>query len=215
MEHPLGKRLLESALDHFGRSGLEGANTRMIARDADTLMSSITYHFGGKEQLYLAVADHVAVQLAEHLRPMAARVEAVLAAGPSPAVIRGILHTVMTTMIDVMVNPQTTGLARFIVREQADPTEAFSRIYEGAMRPMLDRLGPMLIVVAHGRLTERQARIRALTLVGQVLMFRVARATVLRGTGWADIGPTEAAEIKAAIADNLDAILDQLEGPDR
>jgi uncharacterized protein (TIGR02217 family) len=50
-------RLLDVAIDHFGRLGLEGASTRAIARDAETLMSSITYHFGGKEGLYLGVEE--------------------------------------------------------------------------------------------------------------------------------------------------------------
>ena len=49
-------RLLDVAVDHFGRFGIDGASTRAIAKDAETPMSSITYHFGGKEGLYLATA---------------------------------------------------------------------------------------------------------------------------------------------------------------
>ena len=63
-------RLLDVAIDHFGRLGLEGASTRSIARDADTLMSSITYHFGGKEGLYLAAADHIAGHMHAKIAPM-------------------------------------------------------------------------------------------------------------------------------------------------
>ena len=58
---PTDQRLLEVAIDHFGRLGREGASTRAIAKDADTLMSSITYHFKGKDGLYLACAEHIAL----------------------------------------------------------------------------------------------------------------------------------------------------------
>lgn len=53
-------KLLDTAIDHFGRFGFEGASTRVIAKASGTAMSSITYHFGGKEGLYLAAADHIA-----------------------------------------------------------------------------------------------------------------------------------------------------------
>ena len=55
--------LLDCAVDHFGRFGFEGAATRAIAADCGTAMSSITYHFGGKEGLHLAAADHIAAQM--------------------------------------------------------------------------------------------------------------------------------------------------------
>ena len=54
------ERLLSVAIERFGESGFEGASTRDIAQAADTAMSSITYHFGGKEGLYLACADFIA-----------------------------------------------------------------------------------------------------------------------------------------------------------
>ena len=56
-------RLLEVAVREFGQKGLEGASTRGIAAAAGTAMSSITYHYGGKEGLYLAAADYIAQQM--------------------------------------------------------------------------------------------------------------------------------------------------------
>lgn len=51
------QRLLEIAIREFAAKGLDGASTRGIAAAAGTAMSSITYHYGGKEGLYLAAAD--------------------------------------------------------------------------------------------------------------------------------------------------------------
>jgi len=58
-------RLLETAIREFGAKGRDGASTRDIATAAGTAMSSITYHFGGKDGLYLAAADHLAEGMRE------------------------------------------------------------------------------------------------------------------------------------------------------
>lgn len=204
-------RLLDVAIEHFGRKGLEGASTRAIAADADTLMSSITYHFGGKQGLYLAAAEHISASMAEFLRPAIEQVAKICAGGIDVATARASLHAIFGRMVEVMTGKESAAFARFIVREQAEPTEAFDRIYAGAMGQMLARVAAMLRVISGDTLGETEARVRAMTLVGQVLVFRVARATVLAGTGWKDVTAPEAAIIKAAVADNLDAIFDRLE----
>src|SRR3984893_2334354 len=40
-------RLIEAALDVFGRLGLEGATTREIGKQAGVNLAAIVYHFGG------------------------------------------------------------------------------------------------------------------------------------------------------------------------
>src|SRR5437588_8157475 len=69
VDQPIDQRLLDAAIDHFGQKGLEGSSTRAIAAAAGTTMSSITYHYGGKEGLYLAAVRHIASQIGEHLDP--------------------------------------------------------------------------------------------------------------------------------------------------
>src|SRR6185437_15970978 len=203
-------RLLDVAIDHFGRFGLDGASTRAIAKDAETPMSSITYHFGGKEGLYLATASHIAERMGQFLGPAIAKIAAACQPGCTRAQAREALHAIYGHAVGVLVSAETAPLARFIVREQANPTEAFNRIYDGLMAPMLARLSFLLGVASGGALDEKEARIRAITLMGQVLVFRVARAAALRAGGWEDIGARELETIRAVLADHLDAILDRL-----
>lgn len=207
-------RLLDVAVDHFGRLGLDGASTRAMARDADTLMSSITYHFGGKEGLYLAAADHIAGHIHTQMAPV---LEAAGGLGGDEGEIgaaRAAIHVLIGGMMHVMLHKEAAPMARFIVREQADPTEAFDRIYTRVMGPMLDRLGGLLVRVSNNRLLPCEARLRAITLVGQVLVFRVARATVKSGMGWDALGQDEIAAIARTVAANIDAILDQIQAGD-
>ena len=56
-------RLLHAAGDEFARSGFKGASTRAICEAADANVSAIKYHFGSKEDLYLAVWETAVNQL--------------------------------------------------------------------------------------------------------------------------------------------------------
>ncbi|GAC1414120.1 MAG: CerR family C-terminal domain-containing protein [Novosphingobium sp.] len=207
-------RLLDVAVHHFGRLGLEGASTRAIARDAETLMSSITYHFGGKKGLYLAAADHITTRIEAWISPTLDRADALCDRDADNGSVRAAIHAIIGGMTELMLNDETAAISRFIVREQAEPTEAFARIYNGVMGPMLERLGSLLIRASGDRLTRIEARVRAMTIVGQALVFCVARATAMTGMGWTQYGTTESTLISRTIAANLDAILDQLQSGD-
>jgi TetR/AcrR family transcriptional regulator, regulator of cefoperazone and chloramphenicol sensitivity len=78
------------------------------------------------------------------------------------------------------------------------------------MGPMLGRLAFLLEIVAGGTLDESEARLRAVTLMGQVLVFRVAREAALRAGGWKDIGGKELQAVQRVLAAHLDAVLDGL-----
>lgn len=49
------KQILEVALQHFARRGIEATAVEELGRDAGISVSSIYHHFGGKEQLAAAV----------------------------------------------------------------------------------------------------------------------------------------------------------------
>ena len=53
------ERILDAALDLFGERGLTGTTVRDIALRAKVNVAAISYHFGGKDELYRAVATSV------------------------------------------------------------------------------------------------------------------------------------------------------------
>jgi AcrR family transcriptional regulator len=203
-------RLLDVAIEHFGRHGLNGTSTRDIARDSNTLMSAITYHFGGKEGLYVAAAERIATRMGTLMMP--AFEESLALCGPKGDAnqARAALHVLVHRAVEIMAGPESEPLARFIVREQADPGEAFQRLYSGAMEGMLVRWTELLRRVATRRMTNQEARLRALAIIGQVMIFRTAHASLLRSLAWSDVGSSEIAVIHDVVADHLNAILDHL-----
>ena len=52
-------RILEAAIQEFAARGFKGASMDAIAARTHTTRALINYYFGGKEQVYLAVLEHV------------------------------------------------------------------------------------------------------------------------------------------------------------
>ncbi len=198
-------QLIEAALDVFGRLGFEGASTREIAKVANVNLAAIVYHFGGKEALHLAVAEHVAASIMARIGPtLAAAADPATTATPEAA--RTALTKLIDTFIEVILgSADAERWARFIVREQLQPTAAFDVIYRflgGAIAT-----GTRLVAIIFGEPESDELRLKVFTVMGQVLVFRVAQALVLRSLQWRQIGDREREEIKRIVHDNTDAIL--------
>jgi len=196
--------LLESAIDHFGRCGFEGAATRAIAADCGTAMSSITYHFGGKEGLYLAVAEHIAAQLAEHHRDALEAIAVTPVKTREDAIER--LVAVLDALAATMLGAKAARWARFIIREQQEPTEAFDRIYSIAMRPMTEAFIP-LIAAARPDLSDREQRASGFLLFGQALALRAGRASLCRVLGLEHLDAEAELLLRRRLATHTRAIL--------
>ena len=195
-------RLLEAGLDQFGRVGFEGANIRAIAAAAGANIAAINYHFGGKRGLYLAVANHIVEGISAAIGPIAAEIIAI-AAKPrlAPAEARAALEQFVRTAGRLLAtSPQAERWARFILREQLDPTDAFDIIYNSIMGRMHRTLTALVAAVLELDPESEQARLEAFSLLGQALIFRFARAAVLRRMGWEAIGEEEADRIVAQLA---------------
>lgn len=199
------QRLLDIAVDAFGRHGLDGASTREIAKAAGTAMSSITYHYGGKEGLYVAAARHIADQMGESMAPAFTRD---VPEGDAEAA-RDAVHGVLGAMLDKMLGQQTESWGLFIVREQMRPTAAFKALYDGPMGQMMARLASF-VCTATGIEDGEAARIATMTLFGQVLVVRSSRASVLRLLDVDTVDDALAERFRARIRANTDAILDAM-----
>jgi AcrR family transcriptional regulator len=204
-------QLLDAALDVFGRFGYEGASTREIAKSANANLAAILYHFGGKEGLHLAVAEHIAESIGAKLGPTIAAISAPEAAA-SPATARTMLHRLIETFADVILgSAEAERWARFIVREQMQPTAAFDVIYRFLGNAVTN--ASRLFATALNRPDDVELRVRVFTFMGQVLVFRVAQAVVLRRLEWRAIGDSERALIKRIVLENLDDIIEAEQRP--
>lgn len=199
-------RLLDIAVREFGAKGLEGASTRGIAAAAETAMSSITYHYGGKDGLYLAAADHIAGRMAVDMADALAA-EAGVAEGDAAGA-RAALHRLIGRLGDKIAAAETADWSLFILREQLSPGAAFARIWAGVMGQVTIRVAELVRIATLVDLPT--ARIATVTLLAQALAARSCRATLLRLCEVDDLDAATRAGLKARIAANIDAILDHM-----
>lgn len=199
-------RLLDIAVREFGAKGLDGASTRGIAAAAKTAMSSITYHYGGKEGLYLAAADHIAQLMGAAMAPVLAAEEGVGEDDRDGA--RAAIHRLVQHLADKMAADDTEDWSLFIMREQLAPGEAFERIWAGIMGQVLRRLADLICVVTGA--SASGARVATVTLMGQALVVRSSRASVLRLCDIPALDRATLNHVKARIDANIDAILDRM-----
>lgn len=201
--------LIAAALELFGRHGYDGTSHRALAQASEVNSALIGYHFGGKHGLYLAVFEHLARELRARLHPTAEAVAGLLAQEP-PAGRRELLDGVLTItdrFVQVMTSPETSPWARLIIREQQDPTEALDILYDGFMARLIGILSALVARLQGVPDDAAGARLTAMTIVGQALLFRTAHAAVLRTLGWQSFGPAEIAAIQARIRTNVTAML--------
>ena len=199
-------QLMDAALDVFGRLGFEGASTREIAKAAGANLAAIVYHFGGKQGLHLAVAEHIAEQILIRIGPTLTAVRSPEATA-TPETARAALHRLLVAFADVILGAaEAERWARFIVREQMQPTIAFEAIYRiigGAVTN-----ASRLMAAALRTADDAEVQVRVFAMMGQVMVFRVAQAVVLRRMEWRSVGEAERTLIKRVVLLHLDAILD-------
>ena len=202
---PVRQRILDAAVIQFSERGYEGASTRAIARVAGTAMSSITYQFGGKRGLYLATADHIGSQIAGFIQPRLDAARAAVEGGSLPPIDAVLM--ILGGMAEMMLDDRSQEWAGFIVREQQVPGEAFDRLYERIMQPMAETM-IAFVGMARPDLSGKMLRAVAMSLVGQVISLRAARAAMLRFLGAESVGENERALLREAMQANVRAVLE-------
>lgn len=203
------ERLLRAAMKVFAREGYAAATTRMIAAESGANLQAIAYYFGGKGDLYRGVVQHIAEGMSAVVGPAAAAIEARLASGEiAPADAREMIHLVLSNIARALLIEASDDWARIILREQMHPGAEFEILFSSGMGRMLTLLVRLVGIAIELDPTEQETRARAVAVVGQVLVFRMARAAAFHTMGWTRIGANEMAIVEAAIRANTDAILD-------
>lgn len=200
---PEGTRLalIDAGLEMFGRQGFAATSTRMLSARAGTNIASIAYHFGGKEGLRLACAEEVA-----------RRMTAVFAApGQLPTTAdaaRAVMHRLIERMVGyVVVGEQAGTMVPFVLRELTEGGPALNVIYGHLIAPVHAQLCNLWAVATGERAEADRIKLVVFSLIGQVVYFRLGARVVTRRMGWQTISASEAREIIAMLADNLDRLL--------
>lgn len=61
------QKIIDIAIDLFAKKGFEGTSTRDICQAANVNISSISYYFGGKKELYQKIVDKIVKDLIDYM----------------------------------------------------------------------------------------------------------------------------------------------------
>lgn len=205
--------LVRAATHIFARFGFHAASTRAIAQAAQANQALIGYHFNGKEGLYLAVFDDIVDQLQAKTAPMVVTIQTLLAqsdASLNPAERRARylppLLAVTEGMLELMLGQETENWSQLIMREQQQPTAAFERLYEKFMGRMLAVLSK-LVQRLRNDAAEKDAKEIVVGILGQVLVWRIARAGIMLHLNWTTLGEAEMEQARKTLRHNIVALV--------
>lgn len=186
------ERLIRAGLSLFSKQGLEGVRTRQLADEAGVNQSAIPYHFGGKEGVYLAVLEHVANGIVEHLA-----LPRLLSDSPSPA---AALQALMQDFVRALLGSETsTASSLLLAREQLQPSAEFDALYSRLFLPLHQAVSELVAAIRGQDPALRENILCAHAILGQALAFSVAREALLRRLGEKALQPQQVAQIAGLV----------------
>jgi AcrR family transcriptional regulator len=178
--------LIESGIALFGARGYDGVTIRELAHGARTNISSIKYHFGGKEALYRAVLEEIIHEITELVGPLllALRNGVATADGNRDVLTRLARQFTQNWCRAALGDPRTQKRIPPIVREVIQPSRHFTVIYDGFFRVLYDVLGELL-AAAHGQAAvDEELQIRAHIIMNLVWGFIFTESIFWHQMGW-------------------------------
>lgn len=204
-------RLIRAGLELFGTRDFDDVTTRQLADAAGVNLAAIPYHFGTKENVYLAVAEYIVDSIDPGTRATVHELDTLLSStgADTAALLEGLRKFILAFSHEVLGVDDAALRASFILREHFRPSTAFDLLYNGFMcdlHTQLSRLYARLLGQDHG---SHAILYRSQCLIGQILGFRIGQEVLLRRMNTRNFDPKAVAEFIAE--QNLQAMRRELE----
>jgi len=162
------ERLFEAAIAEFARHGYQGATVRGICQRAGANVAAVNYHFGGKEQLYARVLEHIF----RTPREARATLRPDLSGAPPVERLREFIHNFFHEVYDCVDDCSQCGdLASIFIMEMAHPSPALADIIDKYILPDSQRLAEIVAELLGPGATPQLVRYATGAVVAQVLHF--------------------------------------------
>jgi AcrR family transcriptional regulator len=202
-------QLLDTGLRLFARQGFDAVSTRQLAQEAGVNIAAIAYHFGGKRELYRAVLTQLVNDTDPVVAPAAAKLRAALkAAGRDKQMLAGVVTGFVSNILRMFIEDHfMEWRGPLVMREYAMPSEDFDILYEGRIRPLHEILTKIVAAASDNPADEERAAVGAHTVMGQILVFGIARVILWRRLGWDGYTPERVQIIEETIVQSVLAAL--------
>lgn len=205
------QNLLHAALILFGEKGVEGATTRDIATKAGQNIAAITYYFGSKEGLYLAVAQWIADTISANFIPFREECTRLLAEeSPDAERCLNCIRKGLDSLLRVLMHPESLSLSKIMSREQLAPTAAYQLVHQSVIAPLHGLMTQLLAIYTGMSPDDPRAVLHTHACLGNVLAFLIARETIRIQAGWESIGEEQVNIISAVLHERNDILMKNL-----
>ena len=200
-------RIIIAALGEFASRSLDGARTREIAKRAGVNHAAISYHFGGKNELYMELVREISEYILIYSEPYFKRAENILKTRNASAAKQFIFDYNMSRIscdknIDKAIFRDVILL---ISREEMYPSAAFDLFFK-AFKRINEVMANMVGVASCGKLDGVKAKIVAEMIMGQIHVFVSAREGFMRNNGWKGFVEREVESVRRSFLFMLDKI---------
>jgi AcrR family transcriptional regulator len=151
---------------------------RDIARRAGTNVASANYHFGSKEELYLAILRGQFAETRARLeeRGATSRPERLRRMTRAQAV--RLLVIRVQTILDILLGPPPSVHGTLMLREMCDPSDALPLAVEEFVKPQLDETRRILAHLCP-ELDAAEIERAGFSIMGQAIFYRTMRPALL------------------------------------
>lgn len=194
-------RILDEAGKLFARDGFDGVTIRHIASRAEVNLSAVGYHFGSKKGLYHEVMRQILADCRPILEPAVAALQQGVddAAGDRGRLAALAAGFVRHTLTSILLNDRLRWQHTLLVREFSQPSEEFPMILAEAVDPMHDAVGRLVAAATGQAPGDPATRLLTTDIVGQCMVYQIARTLVCARMGWDDYTPETIEDLIAMV----------------
>ena len=159
------RRLLETASLVFADKGYRGATVQDLCRAAGVNVAAVSYHYGSKDGLYLAVWKHAEAAF----RAASERIGAI----DDPR--RRLAEMIRFRIRHIFDDGLTGCLRRLVYHEMADPSQAHGEVFNRFVWPQMAQLTGLVAAVLEVSPDDPRAGRCAFSIQSQMVFLHVMR----------------------------------------
>jgi AcrR family transcriptional regulator len=201
------RKVIEAAIEVFGRLGFEGASTRALMARAGANLAAIPYHFGGKQGLYLAAAKVIADYARENVEPIVIRLVDADRAGPVARI-----DEALAEFIELLVGgPEPEEWVAFFIRCEREADDAFRMIHDALITPFKQALTATVLAATGGDAADEGLHMRIAIVIASIINLRTMKNMLLSALGWDQMSPARLDRLSREV--HRIALTELLSGP--
>ena len=194
--------IIEVATDLFGQHGYQGVTVRQLTLAAKVNLSAITYHFGGKEELYRTTVEALMERIGGLIgAPVKALRVAAGEAGADRAALRRAAETFIRDWAQlVLANADVQRRLPVLAMELVSPSPVFPIIYEHFYRRLYEALGGLIGAALGLEAGSLELSIRVHGVASLMLGFVASERVLWRSLDWEGYSPQRVAQLAPHLA---------------